>query len=594
MCGITGISLRAGRPVKAEQLARLAEALAHRGPDGEGTYLWQNYGLAHRRLSIIDVAGGAQPISSADKRAHIICNGEIYNYKAVQTALKKAGVELQTSSDSEIPLHLYRQHGLDFVRYLDGMYALAILDETSGELILARDPVGIKPLYFSVKDAGVAFASEPGALVRGGWQASEVNDEVWAGFFNRQYVRGSATLFKGIERVEPGEVMIIKNGAITRRVRFPEPILTAASRISEAEALDAFDELLSRTVSTHLQSEVPYGAFLSGGIDSGAVVTKMAALAGEVTTYTIGFESKAVADERTQAYRLANKLHTQHIPVSFTEADFWAMLPEMCDAMDDLVADYAALPTLKLARRASQDVKVILSGEGGDEAFAGYGRYRRGGLLDTLRGRKFRGRGDTAGFGTLFRQAEITHWRESGPLGGLDMTDFTRLQERQAFDIGDWLPDDLLTKVDRCLMAYGIEGRVPLLDRHLLAYAFALPDQLKVQGKNGKYLLKKWLANQHPELDVWAPKRGFTVPVQAWLENRRERLLPYLHSHAGVQQVMVRKELRHWLERPLDSRGAKLLFSVLCYAVWHDIYIQGQLPPAELFETPPKWAENAA
>lgn len=593
MCGIGGVSLVQGKAADAKLLGRLACALAHRGPDGEGLYSHKGTGLVHRRLSIIDLAGGAQPISTADGQWHIVCNGEIYNYQPLRRGLVDQGYSFTTHSDSEVALHLYRTHGLDFVKHLEGMYALAIYDQAADELVLARDPVGIKPLYISATGKGLAFASEAGALVRAGWVAGEVNPAAWPSLFNRQYVGGQQTLFAGVERVKPGEVLRIRHGKVVERRMYPLS-LGPVENISEAEALEVLDSLLHEAVQSHLQSEVPYGAFLSGGIDSSTVVSRMAELTDTVRTYTIGFSSTSVADERATAFSLARRLHTQHTAVDFGEQDFWHQLPRMCAAVDDLVADYATLPTLKLAEHASKEVKVILSGEGGDEGFAGYGRYRRGGLLDTLRGRTFRGRGDTAGYKQLFHDGAIPAWRGGDTPRPWDEAGFTRLQGYQARDMADWLPDDLLIKVDRALMVHGIEGRVPLLDRKLLSFAFSLPDGLKVQRKKGKYLLKKWLEGHQPQLNVWAPKKGFTVPVQPWLEAQRHLLLPYLHRHGGVAQVLVRKDLRRWLENPLDKRGAKLLFSVLCYALWHDIYIQGRVPGEGLLDQMASPAEDAA
>jgi asparagine synthase (glutamine-hydrolysing) len=582
MCGFGGVVLAGGRTVKRDVLQRLGDAMAHRGPDGEGFYAKHHVGLVHRRLSIIDLAGGAQPIAAAEGDMQIVCNGEIYNYRPLQDVLEKQGVRLTTRSDSEVPMHLYRRHGLDFVTHLDGMYALAIYDGRSGDVILARDPVGIKPLYYCQIDAGIAFASEAGALVRAGWCASEVNPAAWPSFFNRQFVGGQHTLFKNIHRVLPGEVLVLRDGKIAERKHYPLE-LNPPHRLSEADALAQLDAVMTKSVTTHLQSEVPYGAFLSGGVDSSTVVSLMSEVdANTVRTYTIGFDSTTVSDERAQAYRLAAALKTDHATVGFTEDDFWAYLPIMCTVMDDLVADYAALPTLKLAARAHEDVKVILSGEGGDEIFAGYSRYRRGGWLDTLRGRTFGGRGDAADYATLFRDDYVAHWRGKDRQTLFPDAGFTRLQHYQACDMADWLPDDLLTKVDRCLMAYGIEGRVPLLDRHVISFAFSLPDTLKVQGRQGKYLLKKWLDKRHPMLGVWDKKRGFTVPVQAWLEGRRRRIATYLLEHPGIAQALNTDDLKNWLAHPLDKKGAKLLFTILCYALWHDIYILGRPLPERL------------
>jgi asparagine synthase (glutamine-hydrolysing) len=587
VCGIAGVSLRRGAP--EEGLSRRWGALLeHRGPDGEGFYAHRNTALVHRRLSILDLEGGAQPIATQDGRTHIVVNGEIYNYRSLQARIRSGGVRLRTDSDSEVPLHLWREHGADFVQHLEGMYALAVYDEVSEELVLARDPVGIKPLYIAETADGVAFASEAGAIVRAGWVRADVEERAWPSYFNKQYVDGPLTMFKGVERVQPGEVIRIRRGEVLERRMYPLS-LKPASSLGEDEALAVLDDLGTRTVESHLQSDVPYGAFLSGGIDSSFVVTKMAELVGNVRTYSIGFSSDTVSDERESALRLSRRLGTSHQAIEFTPDDFWRLLPRMCASMDDLIADYAALPTLKLAAFAKQEVKVILSGEGGDEGFAGYRRYRvhrRGLLRRLMRGHGFRRSGNTSGLGHLFGASSVSDWTDGPHQDRFDTRGFTRLQTFQARDISDWLPDNLMTKVDRCLMAHGIEGRVPLLDRELLGFAFSLPDQLKIAGDHQKYLLRRWVADHQPQQEPWAKKRGFTVPIADWLEARRPRILSYLHSHPAIQPIVVAERLRDWLGEPLDGHAAKLLFNLLCFALWHDTHIGRVPPPAELLETP--------
>ncbi|TVP48079.1 MAG: asparagine synthase (glutamine-hydrolyzing) [Gemmatimonadales bacterium] len=583
VCGIAGVSLRSGKPAD-EFLGRLSRLLAHRGPDGEGVHRHRGSALVHRRLSILDLEGGAQPIPSEDGLSHIIANGEIYNYRRLQGEIRGWGVKLRTDSDSEVPLHFWRRFGMKFTRHLEGMYALAIQDDESEELILARDPVGIKPLYIAETGQGLAFASEAGALVKSGWIEAEVETDAWPSYFNKQYVEGPLTLFRGVRRVEPGEVLRIRRGEIVERRCYPLE-LSSATRMGEEEALAAFDRLVSDAVGSHLQSDVPYGAFLSGGIDSTCVVTRMAELAGEVRTYSIGFSSDTVSDERGQALRLARALNTSHQAVEFSEADFWELLPEMCRVMDDLVADYAILPTLKLAALAGEQVKVILSGEGGDEGFAGYPYYslHEQGFLSRLRhGEWFRSTGNAHGFGSLFRDARIPDWRDGPRQARFGTRGLTRLQRFQARDLSDWLPDDLMLKVDRCLMAHGIEGRVPLLDRRLLEFAFALPDDLKIRGDQHKYLLRRWVADHQPQQEPWAPKKGFTVPIRPWLESRRVEIRDYLGGHPGLEDLLVPDAVNSWLDTPLDPRGAKLLFNILCYAVWHDLHVERTSPPEAL------------
>jgi asparagine synthase (glutamine-hydrolysing) len=288
MCGIGGFSLAGGQAQEQALLDGLARALSHRGPDGEGRFQDKGTALIHRRLSIIDVEGGAQPLSDSEDRVQLVCNGEIYNFKPHQKALEESGVHLKTRSDSEVALHLYIRHGLEFVEQLEGMYALALHDVRSGDLLLARDPVGIKPLYIAETPRGVAFASEAGALAACGWLTPEVAGGALPELFNRQFTAGRRTLFKGIERLLPGELLVIREGRIVERRR-RTLALEPPGGLSEAEALEKLDALLMETTRTHLQSDVPYGAFLSGGIDSSSVLSCMARLDERVTSYTIGF-----------------------------------------------------------------------------------------------------------------------------------------------------------------------------------------------------------------------------------------------------------------------------------------------------------------
>lgn len=575
MCGIGGIALKPGKKVTQEMLSLLGDALAHRGPDGEGFYMHQNLGLVHRRLSIIDLEGGDQPLSDDEHKLQVVVNGEIYNYKELQKRVLEKGFRLKTQSDCEPILGLYKKHGPRFVDHLRGMFAIALVDEVEETITLARDPFGIKPLYYAEMSDGIMFASEPAALTKAEWAKAEVNEAVLPALLHRQYVSGQELLFKGVKRVMPGEVLVLKDGEIVEQYQH-NPALVAAKNISEIEALERFDALMDESIQLHLQSDVPYGAFLSGGIDSSSMVTKMQQCVGEVQTYTIGFESDTVHDERSDAEALAKRLGCQQTSVSFGEKDFWQSLPAFAGLMDDLVVDYAALPLMKLAQHASQDVKMVLSGEGGDEILAGYGRYRLG-FIQRLKGKKFRGKGSVTGFEHLFNDAMPLPSMVDVPAS------LSKLQQRQYIEMHDWLPDDLLTKVDRCLMAYGVEGRVPYLDSELAAYAFALPDDLKVRGKHGKWVLKHWLSQQQPEMDVWQKKRGFTVPMVAWLQGKQEEVGRYLKHHNAIQPMFKKDKLECFLTQKWSPKAAKLAFHLMGYALWHDAHITGTPVTHELF-----------
>lgn len=579
MCGIAGIFWR-DRVATAEQLHPMAAALAHRGPDGEGYWIHGNMGLAHRRLSIIDVAGGQQPITNAEENTAIVANGEIYNFKALQAQLMQQGVALKTQSDSEIPLHLYHKHGLAVLPQLHGMYAFAIADSTRNRMVLARDPFGIKPLYYACNGLGVAFASEPQALLAAGFGKRRVYEPALVQFLQRQYTAGRYTLFEGIERVLPGEMLVLENGEITQR-RVHAPQLLPAATHSMAGALEQFQSLFQQAIESHLQSEVPYGLYLSGGVDSTAVLQGMQQAGAQLKTFTIGFASDSVADERKTAEQLAHAAGARHKSILFSEKDFWETLPHYARAMDDLVADYAALPVLKLSQEAAKKVKVVLSGEGGDEIFAGYGRYRKR-WWQCWRRRGTGSAGDAAPFAAMFK-VPLQMPAPPAETATVSVHGLTSLQRRQRADIQGWLPDDLLLKVDRCLMYHGLEGRVPMLDDALAAFGFALPDSLKVRGKHGKVLLKTWLAQQLGDYNPWLRKKGFTVPITEWLNNRRNALADYLGAHEGIADIVYRHKLHTLLAQPLDKKAAKMVFNLLCYGLWYDVHIRGQAPRLAAF-----------
>ena len=362
MCGIAGLVAPTGQTPDEAVLERLTLALGHRGPDGRGRHVRGPVGLVQTRLSIIDLEGGRQPILDRDGRA-IVANGEIYNDPDLRAAMPD--VAFATASDSEPPLHLYARHGDGFADRLRGMYALAIDDPATGRVVLARDPFGIKPLYLARGDWGIAFASEAQALIKAGLVAPRIDAQARAELLQMQFTCGEATIFAGISRVPAGATLAIENGSV-RLLRRRAALPAAGARTGDADTLlDALDRVLTQSVEAHQRADVPFGMFLSGGIDSSVLLALMARLNPRpVLAYTAGFPGTGVHDERERARTLARTLGAEHIEVAFDQADFWRLLPQVAAAMDDPAADYACLPTFKLAARARQDVKVILSGEG--------------------------------------------------------------------------------------------------------------------------------------------------------------------------------------------------------------------------------------
>ncbi len=584
MCGIAGqLGGADDAPVEA-----MIHALQHRGPDGIRLEAAAGAKLAHARLSIIDLEGGWQPLHAAG--GTVIGNGEIYNYLELA---KDFGLSTATGSDFEPLLHLYAREGEAAFSRLRGMYALCLIGP-DGRAWLARDPFGIKPLYIMEHAGGLAFASEPRAFFAAGLMQKVLDEEAARELVDLNYVLGERTLFHGLRRLAPGEVVEVRDGRIVsgkrsnpllpRRAddggggaparadgggakphtpslpphapstasRSPSPVLFGTGE--ERDLLTRLDAVLEDSVRVHQRSDVPYGLFLSGGVDSTAIATLMARLNQRpVTAFTCGFDAPGAKDERAQAERVARALNLDWRETTFGEEDFWRILPQAAWALDDPTADYAVLPTWRLAEAAKGTLTVVLTGEGGDELFGGYGRYRRALRPKLLGGRPAEPRGA--------RPQVLAAWRERArPPHGL-----TALREAQWADVVTWLPYDLLLKLDRCLMAHGLEGRTPFLDRDVAAFAWPLPDRFKVRHGYGKWLLRKWLERTCPAAEPWAKKQGFTVPVEAWIAPRAADI------RAGLDRIDAVRKLG-------GPPAAGTLWPWLFFGVWALIHLDGADP----------------
>ncbi|MDO8900744.1 MAG: asparagine synthase (glutamine-hydrolyzing) [Phenylobacterium sp.] len=559
MCGIAGI-------LDGEISARpLIEAMTHRGPDGIRVEETPGRSLAHARLSIIDLEGGWQPLHAAG--GTVIGNGEIYNYLELADAF---GLEdaLSTGSDFEPLLHLYAREGPAAFHRLRGMYAFCLVGP-DGRTWLVRDPFGIKPLYVMELETGLAFASEAGAFVKAGLAPPAITTNGAREMLAFSYTLGEETALYGARRVAPGAIIEVVNGRLVpHEIR---PALPSAARPrggrDETALLKQLDGVLEDSVRVHQRADVPYGLFLSGGIDSAAIATLMSRLNSRpVTAFTCGFDAPGARDERAQAERVARALNLDWRETTFTEEDFWTLLPQVAKALDDPTADYAILPTFKLAQAAKGTLTVVLTGEGGDELFGGYGRYRRALRPPWLGGRPAEPRGVPPEL--------LQRWRnQARAAAGL-----TRLQQAQYADIATWLPNDLLTKLDRCLMAHGLEGRTPFLDSRVADFAFGLPDRFKVRGRHGKWLLRKWLEGVCPAAAPWARKQGFTVPVEAWIAPRARTIAERIADVIPIGVAIGAHEAQDVFLNENDSRRWPLLF----LAVWALIHVDGATPQAAL------------
>ena len=408
-------------------------------------------------------------------------------------------------------------------------------------------------------------------------------DEVTRGeLLELQFTTGRQTIFQGIMRVLPGETIVVEAGRIKERRSLEALPPGGPEPCDESAALARLDEILEESVSLHQRSDVPYAMFLSGGIDSAALLALMARLDDRpVRVFTAGFPGSAVPDERAQADMLARRLGAESVPVAVAAGDFWDLLPGIAAALDDPVTDYAVVPTYKLGQVAAADFKVVLTGEGGDELFAGYGRYRSQRRPRWLGGRRPRRRGS-------FDDLDVLRHDTSGWRGGIVEAERlaagggrSKLQAAQAVDCADWLAHDLLLKLDRCLMAHGLEGRVPLLDRAVAEFAFALPDRLKLRRRLGKYLLRRWLSDHLPEALPFSRKRGFTVPVGEWIAARGADVGPLVAAQPGIAEI-ARPDRVAALFMSRDRRQGFAAWTLLFYALWHQIHILGCDPAGDV------------
>ena len=581
MCGIAGIMTSSGTAPDRAAIEAMQNALIHRGPDGAGMHFADSVGMAQRRLAIIDLETGDQPFTLDDGTA-LIANAEIYNYLELKRDMPDTS--FSSASDCEVPLHLYRRDGVAFSKSLRGMYAIAIHDPAARRLVLSRDPFGIKQLYYAEGPFGFAFASEPQALIASGLVTADVRPKAATELLQLQFTTGAETVMSGIFRVLPGETLIVESGRIARRLQHPALPEGAPEDIDEQTALERIEAALVDSVTVHQRSDVPYGMFLSGGVDSSAVLALMARLNDRpVQAFTVGFSDTRAVDERAAAQAIALALGAEHVEIDFTESDFWATVPKVALAMDDPVADYAELPTFKLAAAASRDLKVILCGEGGDELFGGYGRYRSVMRPWWRYRRAMRSRGAVEGLGIM--RDESRDWRSgvsvSESVAGSDGR--SRLQIAQATDCADWLPHDLLIKLDRCLMAHGVEGRTPMLDPVVAEAAFLLPDTLKVRGRIGKWILRRWLSNTLPESKPFGRKHGFTVPVGEWIMRKGDQLGPLVARQRGIADL-CRPEGVEAVFRSSGRRAGFAAWVLLFYALWHRQHIEGITGDGDAFE----------
>jgi asparagine synthase (glutamine-hydrolysing) len=615
VCGIAGW---AGRPGERDLLDRMGCALVHRGPDDRGHLLRACVGFAFQRLSIIDVAGGNQPIENEDGSAAIVLNGEIYNHHELRRGLLERGHRLRTRSDVEVVLHLWEEEGEACVERLRGMFALAIWDERERTLFLARDRVGKKPLYHcQLADGTLVFGSEIKAILQHPEVRRLPDLAAIDHYLTLQYVPSPLTAFQGIRRLAPGHWLRWRDGAVQVR-RYWELRYGPKHVESEAELREELVRLLREAVAIRLESEVPLGAFLSGGVDSSAVVAMAAESSGSrLKTFSIGFED-AEYDESPYARLVAERFGTEHHELRIGRG-----APDLIDDIvwhyDQPFGDSSAIPSFHVARITRPHVTVVLNGDGGDESFAGYGRYRlvaraanlyrmpapiRTAALGAARA-AVRALGGRGGRIAEYRhrtayEAYVATLRHLSPVRKAWLYEHDALRQLPAepppmlaqlemrrprdlvdamleTDVNHYLPDDLLVKMDVATMAHSLEARSPLLDHRLLEFVARLPSNLKLRGSSSKYLLKRALRGTLPDAVLDRPKMGFGVPLGDWLRTGlRELLQDTLLSERALARGYFRPAaLREMVERQLAGSDVnqRVLWDLLLLELWLRAFI---------------------
>lgn len=618
MCGITGFAdFQSPTAPGMARLEAMTATLTHRGPDAGSTEIAAGVGLGMRRLSIIDVAGGRQPVYNEDRSVRVIFNGEIYNFRELRRELRAAGHVFATQSDTEVLVHAYEAYGAEFPKHLNGMFAIALHDIQRHQLLLVRDPLGIKPLYYSFDRRRLIWGSEIKALLASGMVERELDRGALNEFLTWEYLPGEGTLFRSIRKLLPGHLLEIdlRQPACSPRPYWELPRESALENLGEGEWAERVDAQLHRSVQRQLVSDVPLGAFLSGGVDSSLMVAAM----GGVQTFSIGFED-ASYNELPWAKRVAAHLgmpHTQEI----LRPDIGDLFYRLMEHMDDPIGDFSIFPTFLISQLARRQVTVVLSGDGGDELFGGYETYQaqqlaalyrklpaplRKGVMEPLaaalppqsqkKGLINKSKRFLEG-ARLGEQLGHARWRQflDAPLrrelfrpeAGIDLNGaaenhITRLFREAAglspvnrclyVDLKSYLCDNILTKVDRMSMAASLEARVPYLDVELVALAFRIPDHLKVSRRGTKILLKRVAERHVPRECIYRPKQGFSIPIKNWLGGKLRPLMEDLLHPAtldaqGIFRSATVTRLKHQHLNG-NANHSHILWSLMMFQAW--------------------------
>ena len=614
MCGISGqVRIASDAPVNQETIRRMARTILHRGPDDEGYLFDGPVGLGFRRLSIIDLAGGHQPMADAEESVWIIFNGEIYNYKELRPELEARGHKFRTSSDTEVIIHGYKQWGLDVFNHLNGMFGVAIWDKKKKRLVVSRDAMGIKLIYYKIADGILSFGSEIRPVLAADNSKPEVDATALNLFLRFRYTPSPLTIFQGVKKLPPGAMLVVENGKCREERWYnfvPEPF---AKQPSDADATEELLELYRGAVKRHLLADVPVGILLSGGLDSGLLLALMNEQGRDWNAYTIGYGKSYADDEMAEAAESARLLGARHIPVELDQTEFEKALPKIVDSLEEPVAASSIVPMYFVCQRARQDVKVAIIGQGPDELFGGYKRHlgvHYGGMFRGLprgvqsltealvsklprnemlkRGAHSLGIADRLEryqnvfslvpgemVNGLFRDnggqlsGIVDYWKSLLP----QMAKLDELGGFSLLEIRSSLPDELLMYADKLSMAHSLEARVPYLDRTVVEYAQRLAARFKVRRGERKWLHRQVCKKFLPPQIMKRKKRGFGVNVvDDWFNNsatgkitdllRDEKSLMY----SVLQPAPVQKLLADHQSRRQDNH--KLLFSLVMFEQW--------------------------
>jgi asparagine synthase (glutamine-hydrolysing) len=618
MCGICGVA--GGEPAAGRELVhRMCSALVHRGPDDEGSVSLEGVTLGMRRLSIIDIEGGHQPMSNEDSTVWVIQNGEIYNHLELREPLIAAGHTFNTQSDTEVLVHGYEQWGEGVVERLNGMFAFAVLDRRRGTLLLARDRMGIKPLHYAIDGKRLVFASELKALLRDPALRRDIDPAALDQYLAHEFIPSPASIVLGISKLQPAHTLVWSVADATHRLRrYWSPELGVGDgRLSAEEESQQLRAVLRESVRKELISDVPLGVFLSGGIDSSAVAAMMTDLGGEVKSFSVGFADRSF-DESSYARQVAKHLGTEHHELTLEPEMLLGLIPKLPDLLDEPLGDASIIPTYLLAEFTRRHVKVALGGDGGDELFAGYptlqahrlaGYYLRAprllreGLLEPVVRRLPVSRGNLSFdfrakrfvSGVAYPVAE-RHQRWMGSFAAEERASLLSRDVQHELDDGEaayadplnqvlmldmrlYLENDILVKLDRASMMASLEGRVPLLNNDFVEYATHLPLNMKLRGLRSKFLLKRALRGLLPEAILNRPKKGFGIPVADWFRGPlKEQMLSVLSPDRIVRKGLfdpasVARLIGDHLDGRRDNR--KQLWTLFAFELWHEGYVSG-------------------